>query len=141
MEKNCRPVREKPRGRCHLNVRLESGRSGVRFPLAPWDFSPVESYPGMGIGRGSADFRRKRKTSAPKNKTVRSNQNVVVLHQVKNWQNWKMQGCFMQFLRLVFVKKLQLQLQGVSPPDPHRGCCPLDPHWGPSAAPRPLLFS
>ena len=33
----------------------------------------------------------------------------MVLHQVKNWQNWKMQGCFMQFLHLIFVKKLQLQ--------------------------------
>ena len=71
-------------------------------------------FTGMGIGRGSADFRWKRKMSAPKHKTVRSNQNVMVLHQVKNWQNWKMQGCFMQFLRLIFVKKLQLR--------------PLDPH-------------
>ena len=61
----------------------------------------------------------------------------MVLHQVKNWQNWKMQGCFMQFLRLIFVKKLQIQLQGASPPHPHRGRCPLDPHWGPSAAPCP----
>ena len=59
----------------------------------------------------------------------------MVLHQVKHWQNWKMQGCFMQFLRLIFVKKLQLQ--GAKPPDPHQGCCPLDPHWGPSATPRP----
>ena len=82
---------------------------------------------GMGIGRGSADFRWKRKMSAPKNKTVRSNQNVMVLHQVKNWQNWKMQDCFMQFLRLIFVKKLQLR--------------PQDPNCGPSAAPRPPLFS
>ena len=55
----------------------------------------------------------------------------MVLHQVKNWQNWKLQGCFMQFLRLIFVKKLQ----GASLPDPHRGRCPLDPHWGLSAAP------
>ena len=30
----------------------------------------------------------------------------------------------MQFLRLIFVKKLQLQ-----------GASPLDPHWGPSVAP------
>ena len=30
----------------------------------------------------------------------------MVLHQVKNC---KVQGCFMQFLRLIFVKKLQLQ--------------------------------
>ena len=50
----------------------------------------------------------------------------MVLHQVKNW---KMQGCFMQFLRLVFVKKLK----GDLPPDLHWGRCPLDPHWGPSA--------
>ena len=35
----------------------------------------------------------------------------MVLRQVKNWQNWKMQGCFMQFLRLLFVEKLQLQPQ------------------------------
>ena len=48
-----------------------------------------------------------KKMSTPKNKMVRSNLNVMVLHQVKNWQNWKMQGCFMQFLRLIFVKKLQ----------------------------------
>ena len=59
-----------------------------------------------------------KKKSAPKNKTVRSNLMVMVLHQVRNWQNWKMQGCCMQFLRLIFVKKLQLQLQGSSPPDP-----------------------
>ena len=76
---------------------------------------------GMGIGRGSADFRWKRKMSAPKHKTVHSNQNVMVLHQVKNW---KMQGCFMQFLRLVFVKKLQLRpltptRSLLRPPDPH----------------------
>ena len=43
----------------------------------------------------------------------------------------------MQFLHLIFVKKLQLQLQATLPPDPHQGRCPLDPHWGPSAAPRP----
>ena len=36
----------------------------------------------------------------------------MVLHQVKNW---KMQGCFMQFLSLISVKKLQLKLQGASP--------------------------
>ena len=74
----------------------------------------------MGTCRGSADFRWERKMSAPQNKTVRPNQNVMVLHQVKNWQNWKTQGCFMPFLRLVFVKKLQLQ--GASPstaPSPH----------------------
>ena len=57
----------------------------------------------------------------------------MVLHQVKNWQNWKIQGCFMQFLRLIFVRKLQ----GASPSDPHWECCPLDPHWGSSAAPSP----
>ena len=34
--------------------------------------------------------------------------------KVKNWQNWKMQGCFMQLLRPVFVK--QLQLQGAQAP-------------------------
>ena len=27
----------------------------------------------------------------------------MVLHEVKNWQNWKMQGRFMQFLRLIFT--------------------------------------
>ena len=75
----------------------------------------------------------------PQNKTVRSNLNVMVLHQVKNRQNWKMQGCFMQFLRLIFVKKLQLQR--ASPPDLHQGRCPLGPHWRPSAASRPPLFS
>ena len=69
---------------------------------------------GMGIGRGSTDFRWKRKMSAPKHKTVRSNQNVMVLHQVKNWQNWKMQGCFMQFLRLFLLKSFSFP-----PPDPH----------------------
>ena len=36
---------------------------------------------GMGIGRG---FVLEEKMSGPKNKTVRSNWNVVVLHQVKN---------------------------------------------------------
>ena len=51
----------------------------------------------------------------------------MVLHQVKNW---KMQGCFMQFLHLIFVKKFQLQLQGTSPPDPHRGRCPWTPTGG-----------
>ena len=45
----------------------------------------------------------------------------MVLHQVKNWQNWKMQGCFMQFLHLIFVKKLQLQ--GALPPGPPLGTC------------------
>ena len=48
----------------------------------------------------------------------------MVLHQVKNWQNWKMQGCFVQFLRLIFVKKLQLRPLTptgglLRPPDPH----------------------
>ena len=86
---------------------------------------PAELFqPGMGIGHGSADFLWKRKMSAPKHQTVGSNQNVMVLHQVKNWQNWKMQGCFMQFLRLIFVKKLQLcpltPTRGLlQPPDPH----------------------
>ena len=42
----------------------------------------------------------------------------------------------MQFLRLIFVRKLQ----GASPPDPHRGRCPLHPHWGPSAAPKAPTF-
>ena len=40
----------------------------------------------------------------------------------------KMQGCFMQFLHLIFVKKLQLQ--GALPPDPHWGCCPWTPTGG-----------
>ena len=40
----------------------------------------------------------------------------------------KMQGCFMQFLLLIFVKKLQLQ--GASPPDPHLGHCPWTPTGG-----------
>ena len=57
----------------------------------------------------------KKKKPAPKNKMVRSNWNGMVLHQVKNWQNWKMQGCFMQFLGLIFVKKLQLQLHPLTP--------------------------
>ena len=48
-----------------------------------------------------------------------------------------MQGCFMQFLRLIFVKKLQLQ--GSSPPGPHQGRCPLDPHWGLLRPPGPHL--
>ena len=42
----------------------------------------------------------------------------------------------MQFLRLIFVKKLQ----GALPPDPHWGRCPLDPHWGPSAVPPAPTF-
>ena len=50
----------------------------------------------------------------------------MVLHQVKNWQNWKMQGCFMQFLRLIFVRKLQ----GALPPDPTRGVAPWIPTGG-----------
>ena len=72
----------------------------------------------MGIGRGSADFRWKKKKSLPP-KIKRSAE--------KKFRK-KMQGCFMQFLRLIFVKKLQLQ--GASPPDPHRVCCPWTPTEG-----------
>ena len=50
----------------------------------------------------------------------------MVLHQVKNWQNWKMQGCFMQFLHLIFVKKLE----GASPRDPIWGVAPWTPTGG-----------
>ena len=67
-----------------------------------------------------------KKMSTPKNKMIRSNSNVIVLYEVKNWQNWKMQGCFMQFLRLIFVKKLQ----GALPPDPHGGVAPWTPTGG-----------
>ena len=70
----------------------------------PFTESRKQQETGMGIGRG---FPLEKKMSAQKKKTVRSNWNVMVLRQVKNWQNWKIQGCFMQFLRLVFVKKLQ----------------------------------
>ena len=72
--------------------------------------------------------------STPQNKTVRSNKNVMVLHQVKNWQNWKMQGCFMQFLRLIFVKKLQ-GAGGALPPEP-----PLGAFCGPQAPTFQLTF-
>ena len=97
-----------------------------------------ESHVGMGIGRRSADFRWKKKKSAPKNERVRSNWNVIVLHQVKNWQNWKMQDCFMQFLRLIFVKKLQLQ--GALPPDSHQEYCPLEPLRGAFCGPQAPTF-
>ena len=64
----------------------------------------------------------------------------MVLHQVKNWQNWKMQGCFMQFLRLIFVRKLQ----GALPPDPPPGALPPGPplgaFCGPKAPTFPLTF-
>ena len=113
------------------------GRTGMVFNIVeeeswpedcslrnPRENDGLKDDAGMGIGHGSADFLWKRKMSAPKNKTVRSNQNVMVLHQVQNWQNWKMQGCFMQFLHLIFVKKLQLRpltpTRGfLRPPDPH----------------------
>ena len=53
----------------------------------------------------------------------------MVLHQVKNRQNWKMQGCLMQFLHLIFVKKLQLQ-RAIAPWTPTGGVLwPSGPHF------------
>ena len=46
----------------------------------------------------------------------------MVLHQVKHWQNWKMQGCFMQFLRLIFVKKGSAS-EGFAPWPPLEAFC------------------
>ena len=57
----------------------------------------------------------------------------MVLHQLKNWQNWKIQSCFMHFLRLIFVKKLKLQ--GASPP-----WHPLGTFCGPQAPTFQLTF-
>ena len=47
-----------------------------------------------------------------------------------------MQGCFMQFLHLIFVKKLQ----GALPPDPNWGHCPLDPPLGTFCGPQAPTF-
>ena len=58
----------------------------------------------------------------------------MVLHKVKHWQNWKVQGCFMQFLHLIFVKKLQ----GASPPlTPTGAVAPWTPTGGRRRPPGP----
>ena len=90
----------------------------------------------MGIGRRSADFRSKKKMTSPKNKTIHSNENVMVLHQVKNWQNWKM-----HFLRLIFVSAsasggfTTWPPPGALPPGP-----PLGAFCGPQAPTFQLTF-
>ena len=90
-----------------------------------------ERCAGMGIGRGSADFRWKKQMSAKKNKTSAE----------KKFRK-KMQGCFMQFLHLIFVKKLQLQ--GALSPGPPLGALPpgppLEPFCGPQAPTFQLTF-
>ena len=54
----------------------------------------------------------------------------MVLHKVKTGKTGRCKAVLCSFYVLFLLKKLQLQLQAASPPDPHLGRCPLDPHWG-----------
>ena len=91
-----------------------------------WFCDSAHINAGVGIGRGSADFRWKNKMSTPPPKIKWSAE--------KKFRK-KMQGCFMQFLRLIFVKKLQLQ--GALLPDPTRSVAPWTSTGGRRRPPGP----